>query len=100
MIRTRERGPAGSLLGVGVVQRARPLDLPSQGRPQVVRQNRVSVLLPFAVANQHLPQVEVEVFHPQREALTQPHPGSIEKAADKVVLPFQVPDDAKCRPVR
>lgn len=36
-----------------------------QGRPQLLRQNRCSILTPFAVPNTHCPGVQINILHPQ-----------------------------------
>ena len=47
--------------------------------PHCVGQHHSPILLPFPPPHRDLPSLEVEILHPQLEALLQPEPGTIEQ---------------------
>lgn len=76
----RRLGLAASRSEVRVVQRPYPRKVRMQGPHNAGRQHRHPVLRPLAVAHHDLRAIEVDIHHPEPEALAQPQAGAVQQA--------------------
>ena len=76
--------PAGK---IGLVDGADPLEVNPQRLAQAFRQHRDPVLEPFAVVNQDLVQIEVDILDSQPQDFHHAQPASIEKVGHEGILP-------------
>ena len=76
------------------MQYPRALDFQLQRFHQAARQDRAPILAALAVAHRDFPAREIDVLHPQAQALHQAHPGAVQHAGQQPGPPIQLRQEA------